>query len=112
MTTLIYAVAPVTSVALPKPLRWQLGIYRICSPETGGGFACQSVFRCPGCITNMEVKADGYDQAEVELTSKRNGEAVAIKRMSVMPDRKSIQVVFEDKEGNAIMAFDVRKEPW
>jgi hypothetical protein len=32
--------------------------------------------------------------------------------MSVMPDRKSIQVVFEVKEGNAIVAFDVRKEPW
>ena len=35
-----------------------------------------------------------------------------LKRMSVMPDRKSIHVVFEDKEGNTIMASDMRKETW
>jgi hypothetical protein len=34
-----------------------------------------------------------------------------MKRMSVMPDRKSIHVVFEAKEGNTIMAFDMGKKP-
>jgi hypothetical protein len=47
----------------------------------------------------------------VELTSKRNGEVVAIKRMSVLPGGKSIHVVFKNKEGNTIMAFDMRKQP-
>jgi hypothetical protein len=47
----------------------------------------------------------------VELTSKRNGEVVAIKRMSVVPGGKSIHVVFKNKEGNTIMAFDMQKEP-
>jgi hypothetical protein len=47
----------------------------------------------------------------VELTSKRNGEVVAIKRMSVAPGGKSIHVVFKNKEGNAVMAFDLRKAP-
>jgi hypothetical protein len=32
--------------------------------------------------------------------------------MSVMTDRKSIHVDFGDKEGNTIMASDMRKEPW
>jgi hypothetical protein len=57
------------------------------------------------------VSAKLLNADTVELTSKRHGEVVAIKRMSVMPDRKSIHVVFEDKEGNTIMAFDMRKEP-
>ena len=47
----------------------------------------------------------------VELTSKRNGEVVAIRRMSVMPGRKSIHVVFKNKEGNTMMTFDMQKEP-
>jgi hypothetical protein len=47
----------------------------------------------------------------VELTSKRNGEVVAIKRMSVVPGGKSIHVVFQYTEGHTIMAFDMRKEP-
>jgi hypothetical protein len=47
----------------------------------------------------------------VELTSKRNGEVVAIRRMSVMPGRKSIHVVFKSKEGNTMMTFDMQKEP-
>jgi hypothetical protein len=47
----------------------------------------------------------------VELTSKRNGEVVAIKRMWVIPGGSSIHVVFKDKGGNAIMAFDMHKEP-
>ena len=57
------------------------------------------------------VSAKRLDGDTVELTSKRNGEVVAVKRMSVMPDRKSIHVVFEAKEGTTIMAFDVRTEP-
>jgi hypothetical protein len=47
----------------------------------------------------------------VEVTSKRNGDVVAIKRMSVAPGGKSIHVVFRDKEGNSIMTFDMEKEP-
>ena len=47
----------------------------------------------------------------VELTSKRNGEVVAIKRMSVVPGGKSIHVVFKNKEHATIMVFDMRKEP-
>ena len=47
----------------------------------------------------------------VELTSKRNGEVVAIKRMSVVPGGKSIQVVFRGKDGTTMMAFDMQKEP-
>ena len=47
----------------------------------------------------------------VELTSKRNGEVVAIKRMTVVPGGKSIHVVFKNKEGNTVMAFDMQKEP-
>ena len=47
----------------------------------------------------------------VQLTSKRNGEVVAIRRMSVMPGRKSIHVVFKNKEGNTMMTFDMQKEP-
>ncbi len=47
----------------------------------------------------------------VELTSKRNGEVVAIKRMSVMPGRKSIHVIFKNRQGETIMVFDMRKEP-
>jgi len=47
----------------------------------------------------------------VELTSKRKGEVVAIKRMSVVPGGKSIHVVFKDKDGTTMMAFDMQKEP-
>jgi hypothetical protein len=47
----------------------------------------------------------------VELTSKRNGEIVAMKRMTVVPGGKSIHVVFKNKEGNTIMVFDMQKEP-
>src|SRR3984893_12334721 len=47
----------------------------------------------------------------VELTSKRNGEVVAIKRMSVVHGGKSIHVVFRSKEGNTIMTFEMQKEP-
>ena len=47
----------------------------------------------------------------VELISKRNEEVVAIKRMSVASGGKSIHVVFKDKDGNTMMAFDMRKEP-
>ena len=47
----------------------------------------------------------------VELTSKRNGEIVAIRRMSVAPGGKSIHVVFTNREGDTIMVFEMRKEP-
>ncbi len=47
----------------------------------------------------------------VELTSKRDGEVVAIKRMSVLPGGKSIHVVFENKEDNPTTAFEMQKQP-
>ncbi len=57
------------------------------------------------------VSAKLLSPETVELTSKRNGEVVAIKHMSVVPGGKSIHVVFKDKEGNTIMTFDMYKEP-
>ncbi len=47
----------------------------------------------------------------VELTSKRNGEVVAIKRMSVALGGQAIHVVFKNKEGKTMMTFDMQKEP-
>ncbi|MGA8622031.1 MAG: hypothetical protein WB660_26365 [Candidatus Sulfotelmatobacter sp.] len=47
----------------------------------------------------------------VELTSKRNGEVIAIKRMSVVPGGKSIHVVLKDTEGNTTTVFDMQKQP-
>ena len=47
----------------------------------------------------------------VELTSKRSGEVVSIKRMTVMPGGKSIHVVFKNKEGHTVMTFDMQREP-
>jgi hypothetical protein len=46
----------------------------------------------------------------VEIISKRKGEVVAIKRMSVAPSGKLIHVVFKNKEGDIIMVFEMRKE--
>ena len=59
--------------------------------------------------TMVSAKLLGPDA--VELTSKRDGEVVGIKRMSVAPGGKSIHVVFKNKEGDTIMTFDMRKEP-
>lgn len=47
----------------------------------------------------------------IELTSKRNREVIAVKRMSVQPSGKSIHVVVKDKEGNTTMVFDMQKRP-
>ena len=47
----------------------------------------------------------------VELTSKRKGNIVGIKRMSVMPGGRSIHVVFKSKESDTIMTFEMQKEP-
>lgn len=47
----------------------------------------------------------------VELISKRNGEVVAIKRMSVAPGGQSIHVTLQDKGGNTVMTYDVKKQP-
>jgi hypothetical protein len=57
------------------------------------------------------VSAKLLNPDTVELTSKRNGEVVGIKRMTVVPGGKLIHVVFKNKEGNTIMAFGMRKEP-
>ena len=51
------------------------------------------------------------DVALLELTSKRNGEVVAIKRMSVGLGGQAIHVVFKNKEGKTMMTFDMQKEP-
>jgi len=59
--------------------------------------------------TMVSAKLLGPDT--VELTSKRNGQVVAIKRMTVVPGGKSIHVVFKNKEGNTVTAFDMQKEP-
>jgi hypothetical protein len=47
----------------------------------------------------------------VELTSKRNGQIVAIKQMSVALDGKSIRVVFKNQEGETMTTFDLKKQP-
>ena len=47
----------------------------------------------------------------VELTSKRNGKVVAVKRMSVVAGGKVIHVVFESKESNTTTTFDLHREP-
>jgi hypothetical protein len=57
------------------------------------------------------VSAKRLNSAEVELTSKRNGNVVAIKQMSVAPDGKTIHVVFKDEEGETISSFDLQKQP-
>jgi len=56
------------------------------------------------------VSAKLIDPEIVELTSKRNGEVVAIKRMSVEHGGKSIHVIFRSKEGNTMMTFEMQKE--
>jgi hypothetical protein len=59
--------------------------------------------------TMVSAKRLGPDT--VELTTKRNGEVVAIKRMSVAPGGQSIHVTLQDKGGNTIMTYDVKKQP-
>jgi len=46
----------------------------------------------------------------VELTSKRNGQIVAIKQMSVAPGGKTIHVVFRNGQGETMSTFDLKKE--
>jgi hypothetical protein len=59
--------------------------------------------------TMVSAKRLGPDT--VQLTSKRNGEIVAIKRMSVAPGGQSIHVTLQDKGGNTITTYDVQKQP-
>jgi hypothetical protein len=47
----------------------------------------------------------------VEQTGKRDGKIVSVMRLTVSPDGKSIQGVWESKEGNASNDFDMRKQP-
>lgn len=47
----------------------------------------------------------------VELTSKRDGQVVAIKQMSVAPDGKSIHVVFKNGQGEIMTTFDLKRQP-
>ncbi len=61
----------------------------------------------PGGTT---VSAKLLSPDTVELTSRRKGEVIAIKLMSVAPGGKLIHVVLKDKEGDSIAAFDMRKQ--
>jgi len=47
----------------------------------------------------------------VELISKRNGNVVAIKRLTVAPGGNSIHVVFKNAEGETVTTFDLKKQP-
>lgn len=62
----------------------------------------------PGGTT---VSAKLLSPETVELTSKRNGEVVAVKRMSVAAGGKVIHVTLKNKEGDTTAAFDLQKEP-
>jgi hypothetical protein len=56
------------------------------------------------------VSAKILNPSEVELTTKRKGKVVAIKQMSVAPDRKSIHVIFKNEDGETIAVFDLQKQ--
>jgi hypothetical protein len=47
----------------------------------------------------------------VELTSKRSGKIVGVLHMSVVPDGRSIHVIFEDKENDTKTSYEMRKQP-
>jgi len=59
--------------------------------------------------TTVSAKLLGPD--EVELTSKRNGQVVAIKQMSVAPGGIVIHVVLKNGEGETMTTFDLKKQP-
>ena len=46
---------------------------------------------------------------EVEITSKREGKIVGVLHLSVMPDGKSIDGIFENKENNTTSSYQLRK---
>jgi hypothetical protein len=46
---------------------------------------------------------------EVETTSKREGKIVGVLHLSVMPDGKSIDGIFENKENNTRSSYQLRK---
>jgi hypothetical protein len=101
-------VALVSGVTQPKPFRRYLGDYPAPSAGTSSVFARQEPVSL--LWLHGERSAQLLSPDTVELTSKRNGEVVAIKRMSVMPSGKSIHVVFKNKEGNTTMTFEMQKE--
>ena len=47
----------------------------------------------------------------VELTTKRSGKVVGLLHLTVAPDGKSIQVVFENKESNTTSTYKMQREP-
>jgi hypothetical protein len=47
----------------------------------------------------------------VELTSKRNGQVIAIKEMSVLRGGRSIHVVLKNGNGETVTSFDLKKQP-
>jgi hypothetical protein len=59
--------------------------------------------------TTVSAKLLGPDK--VELTSKRNGQVIAIKEMSVVRGGMLIHVVFKNAEGETISTFDLKKQP-
>jgi hypothetical protein len=62
----------------------------------------------PGGTT---VSAKMLSPDKVELTSKRNGQIVGIKQMSVAPGGMVIHVVFKNAEGETVTTFDLKKQP-
>lgn len=91
---------------------------------TGDGFSAETPLG-----ENFNAKFDGKDYPveddpggttvsarllspdQVELTSKRKGQIVAIKQMSVAPGGMVIHVVLKDSEGETITTFDLKKQP-
>ena len=57
------------------------------------------------------VSAKLLSPETVELTSKRNGKIVSIKKMSVAPDGKSIHVIFKNGDGEPMTTFDLKRQP-
>jgi len=57
------------------------------------------------------VSAKLISPDSVELTSKRNGQIVAIKQMSVAPGGRVIHVVFKNGQGDTVSTFDLKKQP-
>ncbi len=59
--------------------------------------------------TTVSARLLGSDK--VEITSKRNGQIIAIKEMSVAPGGMVIHVVFKNGEGATMTTFDLKKQP-
>jgi len=67
--------------------------------------------RCPieddpgHTMTNVKL----LSPSEVEITSKRNGKVVGVLHLSITPDGKSINGVFQNKETNTSSSYELQK---